>query len=246
MSFSERAILWLHVGVAIFTIGPVTAAIMSTPRYIRKRNPVIVGYLYRVTRLYAIASLLLFIFGIILADMLNELSKPWLSISMTLYVVAIVLLVLIIRDQRKAVAALESVAASAGRPPVPLASTPALNSASATDPTGAPNAAPTAGADADAGSAESGSADVGSAESGSADVGSAESGSADVGSAESGSAETGTDAEKAAGQPAPPVTAAPAESPSEKIAAVERGRIASLAGVTGLIWLVILILMVWR
>ena len=229
MSFSERAILWLHVGVAIFTIGPVTAAIMSTPRYIRKRNPVIVGYLYRVTRLYAIASLLLFIFGIILADMLNELSKPWLSISMTLYVVAIVLLVLIIRDQRKAVAALESVAASAARPPVPVASTPALTSAPApaTDPTAASDAAPSAGADAD-----------------SPDSGSADSGSPDSGSAES--AKTGTDTEKAAAQPAPPVTAAPAESPSERIAAVERGRIASLAGVTGLIWLVILILMVWR
>ncbi|HSZ40002.1 MAG TPA: hypothetical protein VK817_08595 [Trebonia sp.] len=234
MSFSERAILWLHVGVAIFTIGPVTAAIMSTPRYIRKRNPVIVGYLYRVTRLYAIASLLLFIFGIILADMLNELSKPWLSISMTLYVVAIVLLVLIIRDQRKAVAALESVAASAARPPVPVASTPALTSAPApaTDPTAASDAAPSAGADAD--SPDSGSADSGSADSGSPDSGSAE------------SAKTGTDTEKAAAQPAPPVTAAPAESPSERIAAVERGRIASLAGVTGLIWLVILILMVWR
>ena len=38
----------------------------------------------------------------------------------------------------------------------------------------------------------------------------------------------------------------PFEPESEKIAAVERGRIASLAGVTGLIWLVILILMVWR
>jgi len=29
---------WLHVVAAIFTIGPGTAAIMSTPRYTRKRN----------------------------------------------------------------------------------------------------------------------------------------------------------------------------------------------------------------
>ncbi len=54
MSFGDHAILWLHVTAAIFTIGPGTAAIMSTPRYIRKRNPVVVGYLFRTTRIYSI------------------------------------------------------------------------------------------------------------------------------------------------------------------------------------------------
>ncbi len=38
MSFTDRLVLWLHIGFAIFTIGPVTIAIMSTPRYIRARN----------------------------------------------------------------------------------------------------------------------------------------------------------------------------------------------------------------
>ncbi len=45
MSFSDHAVLWLHVAAAVFTIGPVTAAVMATPRYIRKRNTVVVGYL---------------------------------------------------------------------------------------------------------------------------------------------------------------------------------------------------------
>jgi hypothetical protein len=45
MSFSDHVVLWLHIAAAIFTIGPGTAAIMSTPRYIRKRNTVVVGYL---------------------------------------------------------------------------------------------------------------------------------------------------------------------------------------------------------
>lgn len=186
MSFSERAILWLHIGVAIFTIGPVTAATMSTPRYIRKRNAVIVGYLYRVTRLYTIGSLLLFVFGIILADMLGDLSKPWLSIAMTLYVVALVLLILILRDQRRAVAALGRVTALTSAPAAPAS---APESAS---PAESPAAGPADGAG------------------------------------------------------VPPAAAAEPDTEAEKIAGVERGRIASLAGVTSLIWLVILVLMVWR
>jgi Ca2+/Na+ antiporter len=181
MSFSERAILWLHIGVAIFTIGPVTVAIMATPRYIRQRNAVVVGYLYRVTRLYTIVSILVLIFGIILADMLNVLSKPWLSISMTLFVVALVLLILILRDQRKAVTALEGAATSA----------PAVTTTTVAIPAETPEP---------------------------------------DGDAEDGDA----------------LADDPFEPESEKIAAVERGRIASLGGVTGLIWLVILILMVWR
>jgi hypothetical protein len=35
MSFSQHLVLWLHVAFVIFTIGPVTPVIMSTPRYIR-------------------------------------------------------------------------------------------------------------------------------------------------------------------------------------------------------------------
>jgi hypothetical protein len=110
MSFTERLVLWLHVGIAIFTIGPVTVAIMSTPRQIRKRNVVIVRYLYRITRLFAVVSLGVLIAGVILADQLNDFSKPWLTVSLTLFVVAIALLVLIMRDQHRAIAALEEAA----------------------------------------------------------------------------------------------------------------------------------------
>src|SRR5262252_3453753 len=66
MSFSDHVVLWLHIAAAIFTIGPGTAAIMSTPRYIRKRNTVVVGYLYRITRIYAVGSLLTLIFGLLI------------------------------------------------------------------------------------------------------------------------------------------------------------------------------------
>jgi hypothetical protein len=176
MSFTDHVILWLHVAAAVFTIGPGTAAIMSTPRYIRKGNTVVVGYLYRVTRLYAAASLLTLIFGLIITDLLHDFGKAWISTSLTLFVVALVLLVLIMRDQRKAIIAL---AAAEG----PGAATP-----------------------------------------------------------RSGSAGTATEPQAAAaGDLKQPETAA-----ALRTAAVERGRIGSMSGLTALIWLAILVLMVWN
>jgi hypothetical protein len=106
MSFSEHAVLWLHVTAVVFTIGPGTAAIMSTPRYIRKKNAVVVNYLLRTTRVYSAAALLVLVFGLILTGMEHKFSQWWISVSLTLFVVAAVLLVLIMRDQRHAVAAL--------------------------------------------------------------------------------------------------------------------------------------------
>jgi Predicted integral membrane protein (DUF2269) len=113
MSFTDRLLLWLHIGFAIFTIGPVTVAIMSTPRYIRKRNLVVVRYLYRTTRLFSIILLGVLIAGLVLAKQLNDFSKPWLTVSLTLFVVSLVLLVLIMRDQHRAIAALDEAEADA-------------------------------------------------------------------------------------------------------------------------------------
>ena len=177
MSFSDHVILWLHVAAAIFTIGPGTAAIMSTPRYIRKGNTVVVGYLYRITRIYAVGSLLTLIFGLIITQLLHDFSKPWVSASITLFVVAAVLLILIMNDQRKALTAL---AAAEGAADARLRSD-----------------------------------------------------NQDEGPQGDGAA---------AGGDQPPATAAA----DLKIAAVERGRIASMSGIIALIWLAILVLMVWN
>jgi hypothetical protein len=114
MSFTEQLVLWLHVGFALFTIGPVSVAIMSTPRYVRARNLTVVRYLYRTTRIFALISLGALIFGVVLGQQLHELAKPWLTAAMTLFVVAIVLLLIIIRDQRKAISALEVAEAAEG------------------------------------------------------------------------------------------------------------------------------------
>jgi hypothetical protein len=106
MSFTDRFVLWLHIGFAIFTIGPVALAISSTPRYIRLRDVAILRYLSRITVIFTLGSLLVLIAGIVLAQLKHDFSRPWLTVAMTLFVVAIVLLVLVIRDQRRAIKAL--------------------------------------------------------------------------------------------------------------------------------------------
>src|SRR5215469_11241490 len=107
MSFSQHLVLWVHVAFVIFTIGPVTLAIMSTPRYIRQRDVRIVRYLSRITFIFMIGSVGVLIAGFGLASMLKVDSKPWIIVSGTLFVVAILLLGLIVRDQRRAIRALE-------------------------------------------------------------------------------------------------------------------------------------------
>jgi Ca2+/Na+ antiporter len=194
MSFADHAILWLHVTAAVFTIGPGTAAIMSTPRFVRKRNTAVVGYLLRTTRIYSFAALLTLVFGLILTGMTHKFSQWWVSVSLTLFVVAFVLLVLVLRDQRKALAALEA-----------------------------------------ADRAEAAERAVGTA--------------APAGEATARSEET-EQAPAEAGKPAADRPALqPAAAPAGRdlpVAAVERGRIASIGGLTALIWLVILVLMAWH
>jgi hypothetical protein len=198
MSFADHAVLWLHLVAAIFTIGPGTAAIMSTPRYIRRQNTVLVGYLYRTTRIYSIAALLTLIFGAVLAGMTHKFSQWWISVSLTLFVVAFVLLMLIIRDQRTALTALttadDTVAAERGNT---VRSSPAVPEPQETE--------AAAGEQTAAGEQS---------------------------------------ATTVASDTQPTVTTDPRT--GLRLAAVERGRIAMMGGITAVIWLVILVLMVWH
>src|SRR5215472_1646934 len=110
MSFTDRLVIWLHIAFVVFTIGPVSIAILSTPRYIRHRNVAVLRYLLRMTRIFGVATLGVLAFGIVAAQELKKLSSAWITTAETLFVVSLVLLVLIMRDQRKAVVALETVA----------------------------------------------------------------------------------------------------------------------------------------
>jgi hypothetical protein len=106
MSFPDKLLLWLHIGFAIFAIGPLTAVTSVTPRYIRARDVNVLRYLNRSTRLFGLLTLGVFVFGIGLGR--SALGAPYLSISMTLFIVAAVLLVIIDRDQRTAITALST------------------------------------------------------------------------------------------------------------------------------------------
>jgi hypothetical protein len=177
-SFVDRLIIWLHVAFVIFTIGPVAIAILSTPRYIRTRNVAVLRYMLRTTRIFGVASLGVLAFGIAAAQELHKLSSAWITTAMTLFVVSLVLLVLIMRDQRRAVVALE---------------TASEHEALAT-------ANPSPGDGQDGGNGH---------------------------------------------DDAPDAQALPIAPPSHA-ASVERGRIASMAGIVTLMWLVVLVLMVWN
>jgi len=110
MSFTQNLVLWLHLGFVVFTIGPITLAIMSTPRYIRQRDVRIVRYLNRITVIFAFGSLGVLIAGMALASMKSWAGKPWVIVSATLFLVALFLLGLIVRDQRKAIRAIDEAA----------------------------------------------------------------------------------------------------------------------------------------
>jgi hypothetical protein len=182
-SFADRLVIWLHVAFVIFSIGPVSIAILASPRYIRTRNVAVLRYLLRTTRIFGVATLGVLAFGIVAAQELKKLSSSWVTTAMTLFVVSLVLLVLIMRDQRKAVVALETAAEHE-------ALTTANHGTHAEGP----------------------------------DV-------AELGDA--------PDAPDASAIPLGSATAPP-------VANVERGRIASMAGIVTLIWLVVLVLMVWN
>jgi hypothetical protein len=198
MSFTDRLVIWLHVAFAIFAIGPLTVATMSTPRYLRARNLPVLRYLARMTRIFSAVSVGVLVFGIVAAQLRDDFSRPWLSASMTLFVVALVLLLLVMRDQRRAITALAGAGGGAQPGAVPAgAAEPVPAGAAEPVPAGAAGAAREPGAG---------------------------------------------DAPAAAAGPVPAAAAAG----SAHLASVERGRIASMAGLVSIIWLVILALMIWQ
>ena len=106
MSGGDKVLLWLHVAAVMFLLGPLTIATTTTPRYIRSGEVSVLRHLHRTTRVFGLGSLLVFAFGAALGR--DQLDKPWLTASMTLFIVAVILLVIVERDQRKTIAKLET------------------------------------------------------------------------------------------------------------------------------------------
>jgi len=187
LSGFDHVLLILHIGFAIFTLGPLTAATMATPRYIRRGDLTVLRYLRRVTQMYGLFSLGVFLFGMLLAR--GHFGKMWITASMTLMIVALVLLLIVERDQTRALKALTAIAADRAT----IATAPQPDREQQPESTDAP--------------------------------------------AQPAPAEERPEP--------PPATTVTGDVPA-KVADVERGRIASISGVVGLIWIVILILMVWH
>ncbi len=135
MSSADRLLMILHIGFAIFALGPITAATMATPRYIRKGDASVVRYLNRMTRIYGLLTLGIFLFGLLLAH--GKFNQVWLSASMTLFIVAVVLLVIVERDQRKALHKIE-LSDAEGRPEPARPAPPAPAESTDTPVAGAP------------------------------------------------------------------------------------------------------------
>lgn len=103
-------LLWLHIGFAIFTVGPLTAVTMAAPRAIRNKNVPVLQNIQRTTRIYSIGSLGVLIFGLAVGMSIGGgvLGKWYMTASLTLFIVAVVLLVIIDRDLRTAVRVLDT------------------------------------------------------------------------------------------------------------------------------------------
>jgi len=106
MSLFDQVLLWLHIAFAMFALGPVAAFTGATPRYIRQKNVEVVRYLHRGTRIFGVLSIGVFLFGALLGR--GFLGAPYMSVSMTLFIVSLVLLVVIDRDQATAVRVLSN------------------------------------------------------------------------------------------------------------------------------------------
>jgi len=106
MSGGDKFLLWLHIAAVMFLLGPLTIATTTTPRYIRTGDIAVLRHLHRTTRIFGIGSLLVFLFGAALGR--DHLDRPWITASMTLFVVAIILLVIVERDQRKSISKLDA------------------------------------------------------------------------------------------------------------------------------------------
>lgn len=96
-----KLFLALHVLLAIFLIGPLAMIPMTALRSIRRRDAGQLHGAARQTMIYGLASIAVFLLGFAVvgtepASHKISLGAPWLTISMTLYVIAIVLVLAVL------------------------------------------------------------------------------------------------------------------------------------------------------
>ena len=106
----ERTILLsLYIGTVILFLGPVTVAASMFPSYAAAGKLPVARALNRVTRIYGFLSILVAVFGIILAVRIDAFDQPWVSWSLGLFVVAAVVQVAVVeQEQGRLLAAIEA------------------------------------------------------------------------------------------------------------------------------------------
>ncbi|MFD5426020.1 hypothetical protein [Streptomyces sp. NPDC127084] len=108
-----RFLLIVHVLAAIIAIGPVTVAASMFPAAARgviaapddERGQAVLRNLHRVCRVYAIAGVVVPVFGIATAGSLGVLGEPWLIVSMLLTAGAAAVLAALVLPRQSAILA---------------------------------------------------------------------------------------------------------------------------------------------
>ncbi|MCT4352009.1 hypothetical protein M5362_02510 [Streptomyces sp. Je 1-79] len=96
-----KLLLSIHVLAAILVVGPITVAASLFPRYARQTSPV-AALLHRICRGYAVAGVVVPVFGLATAIQLGVLTDVWLITSLVLTAVAAAVLALaILPGQRR-------------------------------------------------------------------------------------------------------------------------------------------------
>jgi hypothetical protein len=99
-----KFLIMLHVVAVVLLIGPIAVAVSLFPRYAKEGGEV-AGVLHRISRVYAIAALLVPILGFAAAAALKVSDNQWvIESSIITLVAALVLALVILPAQRRALA----------------------------------------------------------------------------------------------------------------------------------------------
>jgi hypothetical protein len=105
-------VLWLHVGAAIFVVGPLTVAMSAAPRAIRDGADALplLRWFYRTTRYYGLGTLAVFATGALVVPLNKHVAfdTAWLTASMAIFVIAFLLVLFSAREQHRALTSIEA------------------------------------------------------------------------------------------------------------------------------------------
>jgi hypothetical protein len=100
---SERTILLVgHVGASVLLFGPVTVAVSLFPRYALAGDRGICQLLHRISGGYGLLTLVVPLFGLILATRHDLLTQPWVVLSLLIFGAAFLMLLGLIVPRQEA------------------------------------------------------------------------------------------------------------------------------------------------